>query len=59
MASCERNFKPLDTTYYYLLKANESSGQWRGQGRLLSMLIWLWKMALDVGFRQLTIAVIW
>jgi DNA-binding SARP family transcriptional activator len=54
MTSCERNLKPLDTTYYYLLKANEAlvSGEVR-QGFFHADLAL--KMALDVGSPPLTI----
>jgi ATP/maltotriose-dependent transcriptional regulator MalT len=54
MTSFEGNLKPLDTTYYYLLKANEAlvSGKVR-QASLHADLAM--KMALDVGSPPLTI----
>ena len=54
MASCERNFKPLDTTYYYLLKANEAlvSGEVRQASFHADLAL---KMALGVGSPALTI----
>ena len=54
MTSCERNLKPLDTTYYYLLKANEAlvSGEVRQASLHADLAL---KKALDVGSPALTI----
>jgi DNA-binding SARP family transcriptional activator len=54
MVSCERNFKPLDTTYYYLLKANEALVSGKVQQASLHAGLAL-KMALNVGSPALTI----
>jgi len=54
MTSCERNLKPLDTTYYYLLKANEAlvSGEVRQASLHADLAL---KMALNVSSPALTI----
>jgi ATP/maltotriose-dependent transcriptional regulator MalT/DNA-binding SARP family transcriptional activator len=54
MASCQPNLRPLDTTYYYLLQANEAllSGKLQ-QASLHAELAF--KLALDIGSPALTI----
>jgi len=54
MTSCERHLKPFDTTYYYLLKANEAlvSGEIRQASLHADLAL---KKALDIGSPALTI----
>ena len=54
MASLERNFKPFDTAYYYLLKANEALVSGMVEQAPLHADLAL-KIALDVGSPTLTI----
>jgi len=54
MASCQPNLRPLDTTYYYLLQANEALLSGKVQQASLHAELAL-KIALDAGSPALTI----